>query len=526
MTRSRTALIVGAGPAGLTAAYELLARTDIRPLVLEKSDYMGGIARTVAYKGNRIDIGGHRFFSKSDRVMQWWLDFLPLQAHADPTFQITYQNQNRSMAAGKGPDPDEEDRVMLVRIRKSRIYYMRKFFDYPIAISPDTVRKLGVLRTMKIGLSYLRAALFPLRPERNLEDFFVNRFGRELYGTFFRDYTEKVWGVECTRISAEWGAQRVKGLSITRAIAHFVARLLPRRRDVSQKETETSLIERFLYPKLGPGQLWEAVAESVALRGGEIRTGVEVVGFEHDEGKVIAAKVRDLATGAIERIEADYFFSTMPVCDLVSGLDPAPPRESAEIARGLLYRDFITVGLLCRANSVGEKGLSGERSISDSWIYIQEPDVRVGRVQIFNNWSPYMVADPRTVWIGLEYFCKEGDDLWSREDADLVALGEEELERIGLLEAGAVLDGVVLRMEKTYPAYFGTFPRFGELRAYLDHFENLFLIGRNGMHRYNNQDHSMLTAMTAVDNLVAGRSDKANLWDVNTEEEYHEAKRG
>jgi protoporphyrinogen oxidase len=525
VTRERTALIVGAGPAGLTAAHELLARTDIRPLVVEKSDFMGGIARTVAYKGNRIDIGGHRFFSKSDRVMQWWLDFLPLQAHADPSFQITYQNQKRSVAAGKGPDPDEEDRVMLVRTRKSRIYYMRKFFDYPISISPDTVGKLGILRTVTIGLSYLRAALFPLRPERNLEEFFINRFGRELYGTFFRDYTEKVWGVECTRISAEWGAQRVKGLSIMRAIAHFARRLFPRRRDVSQKETETSLIERFLYPKLGPGQLWEAVAETVTLRGGTIRTGAEVVGFEHHEGRVIAADVKDLATGAIERIEADFFFSTMPVCDLVSGLDPAPPAKFEEIARGLLYRDFITVGLLCRAHSVGEKGKSGERAITDSWIYIQEPDVRVGRVQIFNNWSPYLVADPQTVWIGLEYFCNEGDDLWSRRDADLIALGQEELERIDLMEPGAVLDGVVLRMEKTYPAYFGTFPRFGDLRGYLDRFENLFLIGRNGMHRYNNQDHSMLTAMTAVDNLLSGRSDKTNLWEVNTEEEYHEAKR-
>jgi protoporphyrinogen oxidase len=524
VSRERTALIVGAGPAGLTAAYELLARTDIRPMVVEKSDFMGGIARTVSYKGNRIDIGGHRFFSKSERVMKWWLDFLPLQAQADPSFQISYQNQKLEVVARGGLDPDQEDRVMLVRARQSRIFYMRQFFDYPISISLETIRKLGALRTMRIGLSYLRAALFPLRPEQNLEEFFINRFGRELYGTFFRDYTEKVWGVKCDQISAEWGAQRVKGLSIMRAIAHFAGRLLPRRRDVAQKKTETSLIERFLYPKFGPGQLWEAVGEAVTLCGGEIRKGAEVVGFEHRGGRVTAAKVRDLGTGAIERIEADFFFSTMPVCDLVAGLDPRAPDEYVEIASGLVYRDFITVGLLCRAHSVGEKGRSGERAITDSWIYIQEPDVRVGRVQIFNNWSPYLVADPRTVWIGLEYFCNEGDDLWSRHDADLIALGQEEMERIGLLDPDAVIDGVALRMEKTYPAYFGSFPRFGELRSYLDGFENLFLVGRNGMHRYNNQDHSMLTAMAAVDNLVAGRLDKTNIWEVNTEEEYHEEK--
>jgi protoporphyrinogen oxidase len=518
----RRALIVGAGPAGLTAAYELLTRTDLLPLVVEKSGYMGGIARTVSYKGNRIDVGGHRFFSKSDRVMEWWLRFLPLQAHADERFEIAYQRSRRSVGGGEGPDPEREERVMLVRPRKSRIYYRRRFFDYPISISPDTVRKLGIWRTIRIGLSYLRALLFPIRPERNLEEFFVNRFGRELYLTFFRDYTEKVWGVSCREISAEWGAQRVKGLSILRAVVHFAKQLLPRKADVAQKGTETSLIERFLYPKRGPGQMWEVVAEEVRRLGGEIRTGVEAVGFEHGGGRIVAARLRDVATGTTERVEADLFFSTMPVKDLVAGLAPPPPGEIAALARGLVYRDFVTVGLLCRRLAIRERASHGDGAITDNWIYIQEPEVKVGRLQIFNNWSPYLVADPATTWIGLEYFCNEGDALWSMSDADLVELGKEEMARIGIVGRDDVLDGVVLRMEKTYPAYFGTYPRFGELRAFLDAIENLYLVGRNGMHRYNNQDHSMLAAMTAVDNVIAGRTDKANVWEVNTEEEYHE----
>jgi protoporphyrinogen oxidase len=527
VSRQRTALIIGAGPAGLTAAYELLTRTDIRPLVIERSDYFGGIARTVAYKGNRIDIGGHRFFSKSDRVMQWWLHFLPLQKNADESFRIAYQGQSRTLSGGQGPDPDREDRVMLVRSRKSRIYYLRQFFDYPISLSPDTVRKLGLWRTIKIGFSYLRVVLFPVRPEKNLEEFFINRFGRELYRTFFKDYTEKVWGVSCREISAEWGAQRIKGLSILRAVAHFAKKLFAGKSDLSQKATETSLIERFLYPKLGPGQMWEVVAEEVRRLGGEIRMRQEIVNLEHEGGRIVAATVRDAASGNVARLEADFFFSTMPIQNLVAGLQPPAPPAAREVAAGLVYRDFLTVGLLCRRLAISEVAAGGgTRPVTDNWIYIQEPDVKVGRLQIFNNWSPYMVADPHTMWIGLEYFCNEGDALWSLSDAELVELGKEEMERIGIVSRSDVLDGVVLRMEKTYPAYFGSYQRFGELRSYLDGFENLFLVGRNGMHRYNNQDHSMLAAMTAVDNLIEGRSDKANIWDVNTEEEYHEEKRG
>jgi protoporphyrinogen oxidase len=497
----KTAIIIGAGPAGLTAAYELLERTSIRPVVLEKSGYLGGIARTVNYNGNRIDIGGHRFFSKSDRVMQWWFRLLPPESEA--------------------VRPESSDLVMLVRNRKSRIYFLRRFFDYPIRLTPDTLAKLGPARTVRIGLSYLRSMLAPIRPERSLEDFFINRFGRELYKTFFRDYTEKVWGVACDKISAEWGAQRVKGLSIARSIAHFCRQLVRGSGDLAQKGTETSLIERFLYPKYGPGQMWDEVARRVRERGGEVLTGWEVRGIHCDGWRVAAVTAVHAATGETRRFEGDCFFSTMAVKDLVRGMDAAMPPEIRETGESLVYRDFITVGLLVDRLKVRETDGS---MIRDNWIYIQEPDVLVGRMQIFNNWSPYLVADPSKVWIGLEYFCFQGDALWSRTDRELIELGKTEMESIGILEGGAVRDATVIRVEKTYPAYFGSYARFGPLREYLDRFENLYLVGRNGMHRYNNQDHSMLAAMTAVDNLVAGVRSKDNIWAVNTEEEYHEEK--
>lgn len=520
----KTALIIGAGPAGLTAAHELLERSGVVPIVLEKSEYMGGISRTVRYHGNRMDIGGHRFFSKSDRVMQWWMDVMPPERAGGGEESITYQNKTRAIAtAADGPDPAQEDRVMLIRNRKSRIYFLRRFFDYPIKLTPDTLRKLGLWRMMKIGISYGAATLHQRRPERTLEDFLINRFGRELYLTFFKSYTEKVWGVPCNEISAEWGAQRIKGLSLTKTVLHFLKKLVPRDSGIGQKETETSLIEKFLYPKFGPGQLWEYVAESVHAKGGTILTGWTV-----DRILVDTTGVRGVeavhASGERRTIPADYVFSTMPVRDLFRAFDRPAPDSIRTISEGLIYRDFITVGLLLDRMRIEEQGAAKGALLSDNWIYIQEPDVLVGRMQIFNNWSPYMVADPGKVWIGLEYFCYENDELWRKTDAEMIALATEEMVRIGIIEAASVRDATVIRVEKTYPAYFGAYDRFDELRAYLDRFENLFLIGRNGMHKYNNQDHSMLTAMTAVDNIVAGRIDKSNIWAVNTEMGYHEEK--
>ena len=516
----RYAVIIGAGPAGLTAALELLRRTDIIPIVLEKSHAMGGISRTVTYGGNRMDIGGHRFFSKSDRVMNWWLDILPLESTSEASHFISYQNQHRELSAGQaGANPQTDDRVMLIRNRKSRIYFLRKFFEYPIALSPQTLGNLGPWRTAKIGASYARSAMFRIKPETSLEHFLINRFGRQLYLTFFKSYTEKVWGVPCSEISAEWGAQRIKGLSIYKAVLHMLKKMRGSPKGISQKNTETSLIEKFLYPKYGPGQLWDTVAESVTKMGGSIYTGWSVDKLTTASGRVTGVEAVD-ENGNRRSFRADYIFSTMPIKELARSLDANVPDNVRQVSDGLIYRDFITVGMLLKKMRIGNE----EGGLKDNWIYVQEPDVLVGRIQIFNNWSPYMVADPKTTWVGLEYFCNDTDELWRRPDTAMVDLAAEEMERIGMISRSDVLDATVIRVPKTYPAYFGAYDRFSEIREYFDTFDNLFLVGRNGMHKYNNQDHSMLTAMTAVDNIAAGRTDKSNIWSVNTEQDYHESK--
>ncbi|MEN2738054.1 NAD(P)/FAD-dependent oxidoreductase [Microbacterium sp. X-17] len=529
----KKAVVIGAGPAGLTAAYEFLNRTEgddrVVPEVFEGSGDIGGISKTVSFKGNRIDIGGHRFFSKSDVVMKWWLDILPPEKTAAETFTLKYRGQTRDFDGTEyGVDPETTDDVMLVRSRLSRIYYLRSFFNYPITLEWSTLKNLGFLRLVRIGFSYIKARLFPLK-EVSLEEFYVNRFGRELYNTFFKSYTEKVWGVPVTEIEPDWGAQRVKGLSISKTIAHAFKKAFGRSKpkDIAQKDTETSLIESFLYPKLGPGYLWEVVARRVQERGGTVEMEQMVVALHAEGNRIVAADVRDSATGAVKRVEGDYFISTMPVKDLVAairGIDV--PKNVEDVAAALPYRDFITVGLVLKklalAGAVDRDGTPGR--VPDNWIYIQEPDVQVGRLQVFNNWSPYMVSDPDTVWVGMEYFVDEGDELWSMADEDMVAFGVKELAKIGIIDAADFIEGTVLRVQKTYPAYFGAYRRFDEVREFVDGFENLFLVGRNGMHRYNNQDHSMLTAIEAVDNVIAGRVDKSNIWDVNVEQEYHEEK--
>jgi len=517
----RTAILIGAGPAGLTAALEFLRRSDVHPIVLEASHEIGGISRTIRYNGNRIDIGGHRFFSKSDRVMNWWMDLMPPEAGVDTQHALRHQNKQRTLnTTAAGLTPENTDLVMLVRPRKSRIYFLRRFFDYPIKLTADTLGKLGLLRTLKIGISYLRARLFPRKGEKSLEDFLINRFGRQLYLTFFKSYTEKVWGVPCEQISAEWGAQRIKGLSLTTAVLHFVKKAFTpsRNQAIQQKGTETSLIEKFLYPKYGPGQLWEHAADLIRNQGGEILLGWRATRL-FVEGDTITAVEAVSDSGLRRRFAADYVFSTMPVRELIDAMDTPIPAEVREVSDGLQYRDFITVGLLVDKLRVRE---ADGGTLKDNWIYIQEPDVLVGRLQIFNNWSPYMVADPNKTWIGLEYFCYQTDALWKMADEDLKKFAIAEVEKIGILRGEDVSDSHVVRVPKTYPAYFGTYDRFHVIREFLDRFHNLYLVGRNGMHKYNNQDHSMLTAMTAVDNILAGVQDKENVWSINTEMEYHE----
>jgi len=523
--KENIAVIIGAGPAGLTAAYELLEKTNIKPIIFEKTSDIGGISKTVNYKGNRIDIGGHRFFSKSDRVMNFWKTILPLQGKPSLDDIILGRNMNLSENEN-AQDPENEDNVMLIRNRLSRIFFLRKFFNYPITLNFNTLKNLGFIRIIKIGYSYFISQIFKIKYEKNLEDFFINRFGKELYKTFFEDYTYKVWGKQCDEINPEWGAQRIKGLSITKAIIHSFKNLFSNNKSISQKNTETSLIEQFMYPKYGPGQLWEELSEIIKKKGGEIYLNHEIVKISYSNCKIQEVTIKDCNTEQEKKQNGNYVFSTMPVDELIHSISPKVPNEIVKIADGLMYRNFITVGLLLNKLKIQNKTKikTINNNIPDNWIYIQERDVKVGRLQIFNNWSPYMVKDLDTIWIGLEYFCDENDDLWNKPDNKLVELAINELMKIDIIEKGEVLDSTVIKMPKTYPAYFGTYNQFGVLQNFVDKFDNLFLIGRNGMHRYNNQDHSMLTAMVAVDNIVNGIKSKKNIWEVNVEKSYHENK--
>jgi protoporphyrinogen oxidase len=523
--RVRIAVIAGAGPAGLTAALELLRRSDIMPIVFEIDGQVGGISKTVNYCGNRMDLGGHRFFSKSDWVMNWWQEILPvaMEGSQPDRLRINYQNKSHEFAA-QTSSISSSDAVMLVRQRLSRIFYRRRFFDYPLKLNASTIRNMGLLETLRVGLSYGKAQLARQPPELSLEDFFINRFGRRLYRTFFKDYTEKVWGVPCKEISAEWGAQRIKGLSVTKAIAHAIASPFRSSADTSQKRTETSLIERFLYPKLGPGQMWEEVARQVTSRGGLVHMRHRVVGVERSGSEIIAVSVHDEITGSICRVPCDFFVSTMPVRDLTEMLQPEDGAV-VRIAQRLPYRDFMTAGLLVRKMKAAGNNSSRPRNNGmppDNWIYIQEPDVKIGRLQVFNNWSPALVANPDTIWLGLEYFCAEGDETWAMQDGRFIDFAARELEKIGLIDRNDVLDGTVVRVPKAYPAYFGEYSQFGQVRTYIERFSNLYAVGRNGMHRYNNQDHSMIAANKAVSAMINRGQGKAEIWGVNADSDYHE----
>lgn len=523
----KTAIIIGAGPAGLTAAYELLKRTDIKPVILEKSGDIGGISKTVTYKGNRMDMGPHRFFSKSDRVMDWWLQIMPLEEKDKNNIIISYQNKSRTIPTTSGviaKATDDNNKRMLVIPRLTRIYFLRKFFSYPIQLSWDMLATLGFMRTMKILLSFVWIRLFPRKTEKTLEDFIINKFGKELYLLFFKDYTEKVWGVPCQEISAEWGAQRIKGVSLSKTIGsavHSLRKSKKQENPIRQKDKETSLIEQFLYPKYGAGSLWEEVARRVQEMGGEIYLHQDVKQIFFSDNKIIGVDTVDSQTEQKNTWKGNYFFSTMPVQELIAGMGNTVPPDVQKVAAGLQYRDFITVGVLLKQLCYKE---GKPLELKDNWIYIQEQDVKVSRLTIYNNWGDSMLKDPTTTWIGMEYFCNKADPFWAQDNKIIERYAIMELEKMGMAKINDVLDITVQRMEKTYPAYFGTYNQFDSIRTYIDQFPNLFLIGRNGMHKYNNSDHSMLTAMVAVDNILAGMEAKENIWAINTEQEYHEEK--
>ncbi len=524
----KTAIIIGAGPAGVTAAYELLERTDVIPIIFNENPIVGGISRTVDYKGYKIDYGPHRFFSKSDRVMNLWQKILPLQGKLAKDDVILNRDIPLSTKPG-APDPNIDNKVLLYKNRLTRILYLRKFFNYPIALNFNTIANLGFFRMIKIGFSYLRIKLFPIRKEKNLEDFFTNRFGRQLYLTFFKDYTEKVWGVDCKDIPPEWGAQRVKGLSITKVLKQALSDIFRKKKDnsIDQKKTETSLIERFMYPKYGAGQMYSEICSEAVKKGAELFLNHKIVKILCDKDRVVGVEAKNLKTNEVKKYFGDIIFSTMPIKELFDSMDADIPDNVKNISDGLVYRDYMQIGLLFKdmklKNKTNIKSLNDV--IPDNWIYVQEPDVKIGRLDMFNNFSVYMLEDMNKVWLGAEYFCNAGDELWNKSDKDMIDFVVSELEKINLVRKEDLLDGIVLKQEKAYPAYFGTYDKFDELKEYINKFENLFLIGRNGMHKYNNMDHSMLTAMTAVDNIVANIKTKENIWAVNTEEEYHEERK-
>ena len=519
MLKKKKILIIGAGPAGISTALELLRNSDNFDVeIIEESNDIGGISRTVRHNGNRMDIGGHRFFSKEKRVIEFWDSILKVQG--SPAYDDKKLGREKPLIEG-GPDPEKVDNVMLVRERVSRIYYLRNFFDYPVSLKLETIKNMGLLRTMKTGFSYMKAMIVK-REEKSLEDFMINRFGKELYGLFFEDYTKKVWGIHPSNISVEWGAQRIKGLNLSKTIINILKKPFVNKNSVEQKGIETSLIERFIYPKLGPGQLWEIAAQEVISLGGIITMNTKVEKIEIADKKVVSVQHCNGTQ------ECDYLISSMPIRDLIVGITGTTvPVNVLKTAQELPYRDFITVGLL--VDKLNLKNMTKSKTLNnivpDCWIYIQESDVKIGRLQIFNNWSPYMVKDVDTkVWIGLEYFCSEGDDLWTMSDSDFIAFSISELEKIGIINPKDVIDQVRINVKKAYPAYFGSYDNFNEVQQWINTIDNLVCIGRNGQHRYNNMDHSMMTGMVTADMLIADKIDKAAIWSINTEKEYHETK--
>jgi len=474
--KKRKVAIIGAGPAGLTAGY-LLCKQGHSVVVYEQDPtYVGGISRTETYKGYHFDIGGHRFFSKSKEVEDFWTEILG----------------------------DE----MLERPRSSRIYYNKKFFSYPLA-AMEALTKLGIIESFLCVASYMRAKLSPIKDPQNFEDWVTNQFGKRLFNIFFKTYTEKVWGIPCNQISADWAAQRIKGLSLSSAIKNALFK--PAAGGNKDKLIKT-LIDTFRYPKLGPGMMWEACAKKIVAMGGEVRMAATVKGIELENEKWIVKINNNEINGPYDEV-----ISTAPIRSLLPFIKPAVKRVVAIAAQNLSYRDFITVVLI----------LKDTNQFDDNWIYIHDPSVKVGRVQNFKSWSPYMVPDPTMACYGLEYFCFKGDGMWNMSDAALIELGKQELQLIGLGKATEVTDGYVVRQPKAYPVYDKTYKEnIDIIRDGMRQYPGFYMVGRNGMHKYNNQDHSMMTAMLAVKNIVAGR-EVYDLWNVNQDAEYHESgKRG
>lgn len=505
-------VVIGGGPAGLTAAYELLkdGNGEYDVTVLEASSRLGGISATVQHAENRMDLGGHRLFSKDERITNWWKEIMPIQGKPSSDYKMC--GRTRSYSKG-GPDPEKTDNVLLVRDRFSHICYKNRFYEYPVRLNKAFFAKTDPVTVAEIISSYLLSCTKKL-PESNLENFYINRFGKKLYSMFFEGYTEKLWGVHPREISADWGSQRVKGLSVCAVFKDTVNKALGTK---TRSNTQTSLIERFWYPKLGSGQMWETVGERIKALGGKILFDHKVTAVRTENNRIVSVSC------AGREFFADEFISSMPVSELVQAMDA--PQHIRRIAQGLPYRDLVIVALL--VDRLKLKNDTDRKTVGnlppDNWIYVQDKKLKLGRVQIFNNWSPYLVKDPiNTVWIGAEYFCGQNDEIWTMSEKQCAQLAAKELRKTGIIGNTPVLDFHREKVAKAYPAYFGTYSEFHKIRDYLNVFDDLWCIGRNGQHRYNNMDHSMMTAIEAVKAIKSGSADKKPIWNVNTDKAYHE----
>lgn len=503
-------IIIGAGVAGLSAAYHLLTISNIKPIIIEKDSVVGGLAKTVFQDGNGTDIGGHRFFSKNDTVLKLWKNLLETAGY--PAIDDIFLNRDFQIEKD-GANPETSDKVFLKRKRFSRIFYKKKFIDYPISLK--SIPTLGIKTCLSLGFSWLKSCIFKL-PETNLENFLINRFGKSLYKLFFEKYTEKVWGIHPSKISKDWGYQRIKSISLGKIITNAIF-------NQKNKKKEISLIEEYFYPKFGCSQLWEIMAEEITQKGGNIILDSEVTNLIQTNGKISSIYITNLKTQEIQNIQCDYIISSMPIKELLAKTNDVPT-ETSKVAENLQYRDYILVNFVC--NDLNLKNNTGYPTVKnilpDSWIYLQDNDVKAGRFNIMNHFSPYVVNDFKNDFVvNLEYFCDEKDDFWQKTDEEIKIFAQNELEKLNISDKNHIKNTTCMRFKKAYPSYFGGYEHFDIIKSWINSIKNLYCIGRNGLHRYNNMDHSTLSGIEAAEILVKNL-DKTDLWDINTDKEYQE----
>lgn len=490
----KIAVILGAGPAGLACAYELIKKnTDIKPVIIEKLDCVGGLSRTIYFDNLGVDIGGHRLYTTNPYIKSIWEEFLPHQSF--PSIDDLYTNRITDYPDG-GKDPEQEDDVMLIRNRFSSIIYNNTFFDYPIKFNIETIKKLGFLNSLSAGFSYIRSIFFK-REVKNLEDFMINRFGQKLYNIFFKEYTKKVWGKDASEISSEWGEERIRKLSLAKTILNSVLSKF----SFLKFQKETSLIDKFYYPKFGCSQLWNKIAKYITDNGGKIIYNSEFEGFETNDDKIISINYKK--DNETNKITANYFISSIPISELIKGIDA--PFDIKQNAINLPYRDYILVSFLL--DHFNLKNKTEYKTINDitpeCWIYLQEPDAIASRIQIMNNWSPYLVGDiNKNYLVSLEYYANEDDEFWAKTDDEIINLAIEEAEEYNLFDMKSILKTKIIREKRAYPSYFGTYKNIDKVKKFLSLYNNLYLIGRNGMHKYNNMDEAMLTGIQAANSII------------------------